>query len=117
MIEIETKSQQKAVDSPDDIDVNLVNYAIGNYTAHKARATMTEEEFNVALRRSVTDNDILDLTDHVVCIATTIKLARSESLHIKSGTIIGQCHSIFSMGTDRGYDNGPPALTLDGVQL
>jgi hypothetical protein len=79
--------------------------------------TMSEEDFFVALKQSVADQQVLDLTDQVVSIATTIKLARGESLFIKNGTLIGDCHSIFSMGTDRGYDNGPPALTLEGITL
>lgn len=79
--------------------------------------TMSEEEFFASLRQSVTSQTVFDLTDRVVCITTAIKLARGESLSIKNGTILGECHSIFSMGTDRGYDNGPPALTLEGVKL
>jgi hypothetical protein len=79
--------------------------------------TMSEEEFFVALKQSVAAHEVLNLTDQVVCTSTTIKLARGESLYIKNGTIVGDCHSIFSMGTDRGYDNGPPALTLEGVTL
>lgn len=80
-------------------------------------STMSEEEFFISLKQSVDDREILDFTDQVVRITTPIKLARGESLYIKNGTIIGECHSIFSMGTDRGYDNGPPALTLEGVIL
>lgn len=79
--------------------------------------TMSEEEFFIALKQSAADHDVLDFTDQVVCITSPIKLARGESLFIKNGSIIGECHSIFSMGTDRGYDNGPPALTLEGVTL
>ena len=94
---------------------------VGNEHSPDARAhveaAMSEEDFFVALKQSIVDMATLDLTDQVVHISTTIKLARSESLHIKNGTIIGDCHSIFSMGTDRGYTNGPPALTLDGVRV
>ena len=79
--------------------------------------SLCEEEFFLKLRASVRDNEELDLTNEVVHTSTVIKLARSESLVIRNGTIVGDCHSIFSMGTDRGYDNGPPALTLEGVTL
>jgi hypothetical protein len=79
--------------------------------------TMTQDEFENALKESVADQCILDLTDHIVHVANTIKLGRGECLAIKNGTLIGECHSIFSMGTKRGYDNGPPALTLEGTTM
>lgn len=82
-------------------------------------ATLEYPEFErrLSLVLLSSDNDILDLTDEIVVISQPIKLKRSQSLVIRGGKLIGECHSIFSMGTDRGYSNGPPALMLIGTTL
>jgi hypothetical protein len=82
-------------------------------------ATLTFSEFETRLSL-VLDSPVpavLDLCSEVVIIPQPIKLKRSQSLVVKGGTLIGECHSIFSMGTDIGYSNGPPALVLDGTTL
>ena len=56
-------------------------------------------------------------------LTSAVKLKRQHSLRIRGGTIIGRCHSIFSISTDRnpavGSDGAvpPPALELFGTRL
>ena len=65
----------------------------------------------------------LNLEGRLVVLTRAVKLRRQQSLRIRGGTLVGQCHSIFSIGTDRNPAPGPdgvappPALALFGTRL
>ena len=105
--------------------------------------TIPEDLFHGMVKEAATTGESLSLTGRRVVLRKPVKLARSESLHIVGGTLVrlyklafmayqrsrvawtsthkvclwkvGECHSIFSIGTDR--TKGPPALTLMGCSL
>lgn len=77
--------------------------------------TITEEEFLSEARRAIESGAVLDLTGRCVTLTAAFKLKRAESIAINGGHINGDCHSIFSIGTDRA--TGPPALRLTKITL
>jgi hypothetical protein len=61
---------------------------------------MTEEQLIIAIKQSLISGTPLVLTDITVTIKSPIKIKQRDSLVIHGGTIIGDCHSIFSIGTN-----------------
>jgi hypothetical protein len=90
---------------------------VSDQVSDRVSECMSEEDFLIRIKHCVTHNEVLDLAGQMVQTSSPIKLARSESLHLRNGTLIGAAHSVFSLGTDRGYANGPPALILEGVRV
>jgi hypothetical protein len=76
---------------------------------------LSEEDFRRALSESAESHTTLDITGRRVVLTGAIKVKRSEVFSIRGGTIVGECHSIFSIATDR--QRGLPSLTLVGTTL
>jgi len=76
---------------------------------------LSEEAFRRALSDAAAAGTELDLTGRRVLLTSAVKVKRSEVLVIRGGTLVGECHSIFSIGTDR--SGGLPSLTLVGTIL
>jgi hypothetical protein len=62
---------------------------------------MTEEQLLTEINESLSSGQPLILTDKSIMIKATIKIKQRDSLQIVGGTIIGDCHSIFSIGTNQ----------------
>jgi hypothetical protein len=83
---------------------------------------IAEAAFHALLQEALADNKPLALKGKTVVLTETVKLRRRDSLTITGGTLVGQAHSIFSLGTDRNPKDpisGLPsyALTLRGCSL
>lgn len=74
-----------------------------------------EATFLAMIEEATTQCTPLSLHNKRVTVSKAVKLKRSDALIIQGGTIIGESHSIFAIGTCRNH--GPPALTLDHVKL
>jgi len=76
---------------------------------------ISELDFLSMVEEATANNIDLIFDGKMVRVSKALKLKRSDALVICGGTIIGECHSIFAIGTCRNH--GPPALTLKGVKL
>ena len=80
-----------------------------------AQKEWDESSFRSAVLSAAKNRTPFDFTGCHVVLSEALKFKKHDALELIGGTLVGECHSIFIVNSNR--SSGPPALTLKGTTL